>query len=651
MLKAIVITLGWSLAHLPEALVRLLSVVLGWLIYTLPRQRRRTLLSNLHHAFPQMDEARRRRIARLSCQRMAEMLLFVVSSPFLSKKELVERFSLSEHLGLRTDEVRERRDAIVLCIPHSSMMDAISILPILHEREVPETGVLFRTIDHPGLDAWVRHSRERWGVKMLARRGGLKQAVDRLKKRGPVALLFDQNAGNRGALSLCFGRVAAISELPGSLTTNHQARVGMLWSQRLGFWRAQIQFEELKHWGDDDEINVRVNRWLEARLRESDEQAADWLWLHNRWRTQDEPGRRLRLEHRNNKLARTLEVDGLEALPRRTRFWIRLPNWLGDVVMVLPLLRALRKSRPDGALTLLCQPACKPLLESLRIAEEVRALPPRDEPGRWATFRSWRIDYPDTQILFTNSTRGDLEAKRIGAPQRFGIRRPGKPRPLLTHCWDLPPDLDEAALHQTHLWQRFLEHFGLSEAPDAAPFKLAGTTASESPGRTLGLVCGTENAPEKRWPIERWRAVVEAILEASLAERIALFGTTADRQITSWVADGFPKDRVVNRAGETSLMEFAHEISRCTAVACNDTGGMHLANALGVPVAAVFGPTNPVRTGPIFEAPRAILQPPDCPPTGGLPIAGVTPERVVDALRPWLEDAPASLTPPGADPS
>ncbi|MGF1450153.1 MAG: glycosyltransferase family 9 protein [Opitutales bacterium] len=651
MLKAIVISLGWILAHLPEALVRFACAFLGWLIYTLPRKRRRTLLSNLHHAFPEMEETRRRRIARLSCRRMAEMLLYVVSSPFLSKKETLRRFSRSEYLGREIDRVRANEEPIVLCIPHFSMMDAVSLLPILHDKDVPETGVLFRTIDHAGLDEWVRHSRQRWGVVMLARRGGLKQAVDRLKKRGPVALLFDQNAGNQGALSLCFGRVAAISELPGSLTVNHHARVGLLWPRRLGFWRAQIEFEELTGWHDADAINVGINRWLEAKLRESDEQAADWLWLHNRWRTQDEPGRRLRLEHRNNKLARALEIDGLDALPRQTRFWIRLPNWLGDVVMALPLLRALRQSRPDAALTLLCQPAFKPLLDELGVAEDVRPLPPKDARGRWTTLRQWRFDYPDTQILFTNSARGDLEAKRIGAPQRFGIRRPGKPRPLLTHCWDLPEKLDEATIHQTHLWQQFLEHFGLNAPPDTTPLSGLQRPSDSSARQTLALICGTENNPEKRWPKERWRAVIEAILETNLAERIVLFGTATDRQITSWVADGFPKERVLNRAGETSLLEFAKELGACAAVACNDTGGMHLANALGVPVVAVFGPTNPVRTGPIFEAPRLILQPPGCPATGGAPIGGVTAERVVEALRPWLEGRPASLTPPGADSS
>ena len=68
----------------------------------------------------------------------------------------------------------------------------------------------------------------------------------------------------------------------------------------------------------------------------------------------------------------------------------------------------------------------------------------------------------------------------------------------------------------------------------------------------------------------------------------------------------------------------------------NDTGGMHLANALGVPVVGLFGPTNPVRTGPVFNAPRAILQAPGSTPTGGGRLADLEAETVLAAVRPLL---------------
>jgi ADP-heptose:LPS heptosyltransferase len=118
---------------------------------------------------------------------------------------------------------------------------------------------------------------------------------------------------------------------------------------------------------------------------------------------------------------------------------------------------------------------------------------------------------------------------------------------------------------------------------------------------------------------------------------VVLFGTSNDRSITNEVAAGFAEGCVRNLAGQTDLAEFCEGLKDCDVVACNDTGGLHLANMLGTPVIAVFGPTNPVRTGPIFAGPAHILQPDGCPATGGFSIDGVTVDRVLEALQPYVE--------------
>jgi ADP-heptose:LPS heptosyltransferase len=102
------------------------------------------------------------------------------------------------------------------------------------------------------------------------------------------------------------------------------------------------------------------------------------------------------------------------------------------------------------------------------------------------------------------------------------------------------------------------------------------------------------------------------------------------------VADGWPTGRVRNRAGETDLPGFAAALRACRMLVTNDTGGMHLANALGVPVLALFGPTNPIRTGPVFASPHRVLQPPGCPPTGGGDLVQIAPATVAAAVREML---------------
>ena len=111
-----------------------------------------------------------------------------------------------------------------------------------------------------------------------------------------------------------------------------------------------------------------------------------------------------------------------------------------------------------------------------------------------------------------------------------------------------------------------------------------------------------------------------------------VFGTAGDRPITAEIATGFAAGRVEDCAGKTDLPAFAARLSSCRLLVTNDTGGMHLANALGVPLVALFGPTNPVRTGPVFDAPHRILQPPGCPPTGGAPLSQLAPETVIAAV-------------------
>ena len=153
------------------------------------------------------------------------------------------------------------------------------------------------------------------------------------------------------------------------------------------------------------------------------------------------------------------------------------------------------------------------------------------------------------------------------------------------------------------------------------------------------MICGTENQPRKRWPVQQWRELIERLLAHDNNLRINLFGTDNDRPIAEAVAKGFPRESVENLAGKTSLDAFLDHLKNCSLLIGNDTGGVHLANALGVPVVVVYGPTKPLRTGPVFEAPAVILQPPGCPPEGGMAIDGVPVEMVAEAALKQLNKA------------
>ncbi|KXU36584.1 hypothetical protein AXK11_04355 [Cephaloticoccus primus] len=707
MLKLLIQTTGWLVAHTPECVLRGATAVLAEAVLLL---RRRLILSNLHHAFPDWSEPARRATARQSCRRMVETGLLSLATPFIPLHRLRQIVSNSDAMNALVASQQSTPRPHVLVTPHFAYWEAVTCFPVAvpnlnwkpredtespdaqtydqreyaqkNGRMTAEFAAIYRPLKTPSLDAWLKRTRERYGIRLLSRKKGFQEAIAILRRGGAVSILFDQNAGDIGALSTLLGRVCSTTELPGLLAHKFAAPVVAVYAIRRAFWRIEVHAETVLPASGDassESVTLALNRWLEEKLQTDANACASWLWAHARWKNQSAPDRRLRFTAKRNLLAADLaarhsgsatgqstnaaesrprptaeppatgpatnaraDARAQQEGPRRTRFWVRLPNWLGDVVMLIPLLRALRHSRPDAELTLIGKPQFAPLIEDYALADRFVPLPPRHSaasgPAYFAAFWRLRQQYPDTLLLFTNSARGDIEAWLTRAPQRFGIARSGKPRPLLTHRFALPPDYDEAQHHQLDLWRDFLRHFGLEQPPDRRPLATAPRDQGTGTAPRIGLIVGSENSPEKRWPIPHWVTLIQS-LPPELP--ITLFGTVKDRTLTSEIATrcqmGSPPRALENLAGKTDLPQYCARLRDCAALVTNDTGGMHLANALGVPLVALFGPTNPRRTGPVFDAPVTILQPPDCPPTGGGALASLSPAQVLSALTALLD--------------
>lgn len=527
---------------------------------------------------------------------------------------------------------------LIVCAPHMAYWESLTWMGIFTSTPLPEFGVIFRPLNNPTADAWVKATRERFGMRLLSRKTGLQEAFKLLKRKAVVGVLFDQNAGMQGALTTLFGRVCSTTELPGLLAERSQARIVAYYARRLGFWRMRFELSHLDYGGTTAGATLALNRWLEHTLANDDALCSSWLWSHDRWRNQDAPDRRFRLELKRDLLREDLAARGASALLRKTRFWIRMPNWLGDVVMALPLLRALRTSRPDAEITLLVKPAFVPLLNACGVADHIEPLPPR-KSGYFLHFWRLRRRYPDVYVLFTHSARGDMEAWLTRCRQRFGVVRGGKSRQLLTHAYVVPSDFDERDHHQLELWERFFQHFGLAQPVDRSPLSLPSRSlaipSSTSTAPVIGFIAGSENSPEKRWPVDHWRRLIGQLSSEFPYVTFTLFGTANDQPITAAIGRDLGS-HVSDLAGKTDLAHYIEHLQRCTVLVSNDTGGMHLANALGVPLVALFGPTNPVRTGPVYQCTFKILQPPDCPATGGADLSLLSPDVVASAVREFL---------------
>ncbi len=627
MLKFLLQISGWSIAHAPERLLRAFTALCGDLLILLSPRRRRLIFSNLHHAFPERPIAWHRRLARKSSRRLFETALLSLASPYFSEARLRKFVRITASVEACFRQHTKDPHPLIVAAPHIAYWESLTWLALFLPVPLREFGVIFRPLDNPTADAWVKSTRERHGMKLLSRKEGLAESFRILKRDGTVGILFDQNAGTQGALTTLLGRVCSTTELPGLLVERSRAKLVTFYPRRLDFWRVQFELAEIPHDGTAASATLALNRWLENALATDDDLCASWLWSHDRWRHQDMPSKRFRLESKRNLLPADLAARGLTKPPRKTRLWVRLPNWLGDVVMAVPLLRALRSARPDAEITFIAKGAFLPLLDQTELADKSIPLPPRN----WKYFIHFlklRSGYPDAYLLLTNSLRGDLEAWLTGCRQRFGLVKANRPRPLLTHRYEVPASFDEKQHHQLELWENLLRHFGLELPTERAP--LSPSSLRRPP--VIAFIAGSENTPEKRWPVSHWRQLAKTILLSLPDATILLLGTAHDRTITDAIAAGQPGARVQNLAGRTDLPAYMDKLRSCAALITNDTGGMHLANLLGVPLIALFGPTNPVRTGPVFTAPHVILQPPDCPPTGGGSLADLSPETVWNAL-------------------
>ncbi len=632
---------GFLLCRLPEAVLRAVAWTLGTLLYAFPSGRARIVRSNLHHAFPDRSRRDLRRLALESCRRTIEMGMFALMIPFLGERRLRAHVTLHVTAEEVWDAATGTEKPVVALLPHIGSAEAVTLIPLAFGRDLPQTGALYRPFDNPVIEKWIHKTRERYGVALFSRKEGYLRSIELLRAGGNLGILFDQNAGRTGSLISFFGRVASATDLPDVLARRFDAGLIGVFPRRTGFLRSEIVIEPITPASEKPgAITLAANEWLEQRLAGDDNLCASWLWLHDRWKTQVRPGRRFRLRQKRSHLELQAQVRGWTALPRGTRFWVRMPDSLGELVLALPLLRALRTSRPDVALTAVAAPGFRTLLQGFGLVEEVLPLP-GPGAGYYRRFHRRRKLYPDVHIVLPESARCDREAWFTRCPQRFGIARPERSRALLTDTWTIPSDLDEARVHRIRVWEQFFRHFGLEGELDLSPLAYRSATEKSVKARPsgtalVGLICHSGGTPESGWNAERWRELIGGLLEHSSAPEILLFGTAADRRLTATIEETFPHEPVINLAGKTTVEDLVSELRRCRVVAGPEAGTLHLANALGLPVVALFGPGNPLRDGPVFDAPKTVLQPPGCPGTGGGKTDAIDVGTVLQAIETHL---------------
>ncbi|MCE5217206.1 glycosyltransferase family 9 protein [bacterium] len=298
---------------------------------------------------------------------------------------------------------------------------------------------------------------------------------------------------------------------------------------------------------------------------------------------------------------------------------------LGDGILAVPALRALKTRWPEARLTMLCTTRDVDAFRRLNFIDDLVLLPvsglggPREllAGGVEALriLRRVRAARPELAVdldLYYRAT--PVLAYLSGAPLRVGFDTPGFDRAgLFTHSvvrdpdrWELECFLEVVAAAGAHSEDRQLE-FPLSEENLTSARGILQEAGVEGP--YIAMCPGSSrNWPQKQWPAERFAEVAQWAAD-SHEMSVVIVGASYEQEIGEHVADA---SRAVNLAGRTSLVETAAILSTARALVTNDTGPMHLACALGTPVVAVFGPTNERKWGPRGPQDQVVLDD-ECP--------------------------------------
>ena len=627
--------LGKVLASLEESKVEFLCNFVGDVFYWIPNSRTRTILSNLKYAFPDKTDREIHRIARKNCRNLVEYGALALAAPLFSAQRCKEMLHIQDQAREELLELSKSEKPVIMLGCHTTLNECNTFIPnSLPELSSVEIGILYRPFKNQGLNEWIVSSRSRFGVKLLSRKEGILGSGKLLRDKQCLCILFDQNAGKVGTLITQFGRIVSATELPGIFMHKYNAEAYISNMKRVGFWRAEYSLHKIQRGKTSIEPVVHAHQWLENYLSNNEDQCADWLWSHKRWKTQDEARARFRVQHKKNKLVEDCKLRDLEKLPKKTKLWIRLPNWLGDIVMTLPVIREIQNSRPDFKITLITPLAYVSWIRETFPGMNAIALP-KKSLGRFLFYWKLRHEYIDVFLLFTNSQRGDIEAFLTRSKQRFGIVYKKK-RPLLTHSWKVPADFDWNTNHQSELNSKFIENFGLQAEISKEPFYIFSNSQLQLDNLKISLLYGSDNSPEKRWPASYWSGLIAKLLAISPKPNIYLFGMPRDVELSKEIVQTLPQESIYNLTAKTNILEFSKHLASSDLVVSNDSGGLHLANSLGTKTIGLFGPTNPIRTAPFFNSP-VVIQPEACSPTGGSPMDQISVESVFKTVKKILE--------------
>lgn len=287
---------------------------------------------------------------------------------------------------------------------------------------------------------------------------------------------------------------------------------------------------------------------------------------------------------------------------------IRGVNWIGDGIMTLPALRAVRKSMPEANISLLVKPWVSPLFEHNPNIDEIILYADTYNSMLGKLKLSWTLHKKKfcNAILLQNAFDAAFLAFLACIKERSGYKRDGRGF-MLTKA--IPLTNNNKKLHHIRYYLNLLEQLGMN-AEYSAPYLhitlderlQARETLSTMRRPLLGINPGATYGSAKRWLPERFAEIANWFMRDTSGS-IIMFGGQSEMDIADEIYKQIPQDlrtheNILNTAGKTSLRELIALISECDVFITNDSGPMHIAYAVRTPLVAIFGSTDSLLTGP-----------------------------------------------------
>ena len=308
---------------------------------------------------------------------------------------------------------------------------------------------------------------------------------------------------------------------------------------------------------------------------------------------------------------------------------VRGTNWIGDSVMTVPALRALRGAFPDAEIILYTRKSAGGIFADADFIDRIITID--KEKGLGAAIRKGRRlrnEKFDLAVTFPNSFASAVTPWLAGIPRRFGYSKDAR-RVLLTDAVR-PPEWKDSR-HEVFYYLELIRNverimLQTSTISDSdADVSLAVSSSRMENARQLlrergldlarpliALGAGSTNSAAKRWPVERFAETARRLQNEEEAS-IVLLGSPADRPISNAIAESLTK-KPIDLTGETDVEEAAAILSVADLLVSNDMGLAHLADAVGTKTIVIFGPTNHVTTRPFSPLAQIVRHEVECSP-------------------------------------